>query len=1255
MKKSTVLMGVIFIVLAIISISASSEKIENIGGRHSSVKRHDNPGMNTPSGKLSIDFGKISLYFIPNNGQVNKKAVFYAKAAGYTLWLTKPGLVFDSLYLPHSPHSTNYRRDVSKLMFLGANKNPEIVPINKTTLRVNYFKGKDKSRWNTDIPTWSAVVYKNIYKNIDLKVYGTEKRVEYDWIVKPGGNPKDIRFQYKNVKGTRLDDQGNLLIETDSGELIHKKPVSYQEIGVGAGIRNCPSDKNKTLSDERRTAVSVTFKKIAKDSYGFAVEAYDKHRELIIDPVVLVYSTYLGGKMWDECYGIALDSSGYTYVAGGTWSMDFPLRDPYQPGPESENLDAFVIKIDTDRKGNSSLIYSTYLGGEDLEICCGIAVDNSGNVYVTGNTWSEDFPTRNSYQTYQGNEDAFVAKINTTRSGASSLIYSTYLGGEEPDSGQGIAVDGKGNIYVAGWTYSTDFPTRNPFQEESAEGFIDGFITKIDTTRSGNSSLVYSTYLGGEESEGCEDITVDSSGCAYVTGWTYSPDFPTQNAYQTHRGLSDCFVTKIDTTRSGTSSFIYSTCLGGGSSDYGKGIAVDVNNSGYTYVTGITRSWNFPTRNAWQKYQGGDDAFVVAIDTTRSGSPSLIYSTYLGGENDDGGSGIAVDGSSRNVYVTGYTESPDFPTLNPYQDYQGEKDTFVSKIDTTFSGTSSLIFSTFLGGEKSDGGNDIAVDNSGNVFVCGWTFSKNFPTLNQYQADPGDSDSDGYVIKFYLQPDEPPYIQLSRTGLDFSAVVGNGGTGTGTHTSAQSFSIRNSGGGSLNWTASTSHSWLMVEPENGTANGVVTVSVDPTGLSAGSYNGVITISDPDADNSPQTVNVTLRVYNPGSTVPPFGQFSTPVDGSLVSSSIPVTGWVLDDIGVENVKIFRGEGKSLVYIGDVVFVEGARPDIEAAYPGYPMNYKAGWGYMMLTNFLPNGGNGTFTIHAIATDLEGKQVTLGTKTIIVDNINAVKPFGALDTPIQGGMASGSSFINWGWALTPQPNTIPTDGSTLKVWVDGINIGFPTYNIYRADIAQLFPGYNNSNGAVGYFYLDTTAYSNGVHIIQWTATDDAGNTDGIGSRYFIVQNTGESRPKSTESHAGHIENRADSPWSPGFHGTPVKIVKGYNRNVKPQSIYPDENQDITIEIKELERLEIRLTPNTKHITQKNVSPGYFSGYMVIDRQLKPLPIGSLLDRERGVFYWQPGPGFIGCYRLVFAVKNQVDKESKINILVNIVPRFP
>jgi hypothetical protein len=445
-------------------------------------------------------------------------------------------------------------------------------------------------------------------------------------------------------------------------------------------------------------------------------------------------------------------------------------------------------------------------------------------------------------------------------------------------------------------------------------------------------------------------------------------------------------------------------------------------------------------------------------------------------------------------------------------------------------------------------------------------------------------------------------------------------------------------------------------------------SYDVTGLNPGTtyFLVVKTVTNPHANNlntvsSDYSEEVSAATNPLGPDLdPPFGYFETPLDGSTVYSSIPVTGWALDDTGIDNVKIYRAEGKTLIYIGDAVLVEGARPDVAAAYPGYPNNTRAGWGYMMLTNFLPGSGNGTFAIHAVATDRVGNTTTLGTKTIHCDNANAVKPFGAIDTPTQGGTASGSSFINWGWVLTPQPNSIPTDGSTISVYVDGVNIGHPTYNIYRSDIAGLFPGYANSNGSAGYFYLDTTAYENGVHTLQWTAADDAGNTDGIGSRYFTIQNTADDAQLSLLNSHRSLDNKRLSSI-PVDHSAPVTIKKGYDTDAEPGIISPDDEGMSTIEIKELERIEIHLSEGTRGLAPLPDAPlnnfhrpltNNFSGFQLVGNQVRPLPIGSFLDIEKGIFYWQPGPGFLGRYNLVFLETGPNGVMTKKNIFVEIVP---
>jgi len=484
----------------------------------------------------------------------------------------------------------------------------------------------------------------------------------------------------------------------------------------------------------------------------------------------------------------------------------------------------------------------------------------------------------------------------------------------------------------------------------------------------------------------------------------------------------------------------------------------------------------------------------------------------------------------------------------------------------------------------------------------------------------------------------PPQIALNRSNMVFGA------SEAGEVTHSQDFLVSNGGGQTLNWSIGKDQAWLNCTPVSGTNTGSVSVTANSAGLVPGVYTANITVSDANAANSPQTIAVTLNVYEAGATSSPFGEFATPTAGSTVSSSVPFTGWVLDDIGVESVKLYRQEGAKLVYIGDAVFVEGARPDIEQSYPGYPMNYQAGWGYMMLTHFLP-GGNGVFTIQAIATDLEGNQMTLGTKTITVDNAHAVKPFGAIDTPAQGGTAGGSKYRNHGWVLTPMPDSIPVNGSTISVYIDGVYLGHPTYNVNRTDIAGLFPGYANTNGAGAYFDINTAAYENGIHSIYWIATDNAGNADGIGSRFFSIQNTG-----SDKSCRG---SAAFSPWSPipgscspvSDPYSPVRVKKGFNADIEPNEIYPDEKGITYIEIRELERVEIHF-PGASAVKPL--------GLRVVPGRFRPLPIGSTLDTKRGTFSWLPGPGFYGDYQLVFLVKTKDESLNKNEIHIRVVPKY-
>jgi len=515
---------------------------------------------------------------------------------------------------------------------------------------------------------------------------------------------------------------------------------------------------------------------------------------------------------------------------------------------------------------------------------------------------------------------------------------------------------------------------------------------------------------------------------------------------------------------------------------------------------------------------------------------------------------------------------------------------------------------------------------------------------------------DEITVQVVNGPAEPPEIMINRTRLNFGSTlqVGNALSSISSAvftTGPQTILINNLGGGTLNWTVSKDADWLICTPGSGNGNGIVSVSVVPAGLPVGTYAGTISIQDPAAVNSPVTVPVTLKIYGTGTTTSPFGYFETPTDGATVQSSVPVTGWVLDDIEVTSIKIYRapipGHETGMIYIGDAVQVDGARPDVEQTFPDYPKNYQAGWGYMLLTNFLPFQGNRTFTLYAIAMDKEGNEVILGSKTITGDNAHAVKPFGAIDTPGQGGIASGKEFVNFGWALTPQPNTVPTDGSTIIVWVDGVPLGNPVYNSYREDIVSLFPGYNNSNGAGGNFFLDTTKYLNGVHTIAWSVKDDAGNQDGVGSRFFTIQNiegagiSDLSRRSSLHQYVSTAEVQGAA-----LSSGPVYVITGYNRDAALKAYYPGDDGIFTIGLKEGDRIEI--LPGSGEVPT-GVSTTY--GYMLKGDRLQLLPGGSFMDNANGIFYWQVGAGFFGKYQFVFAEKSADGQVSKklIHLVVN------
>ena len=699
------------------------------------------PKPNLAQHELAATSDALALNFELNQGQTHKRVKFLARSEGYVLFLTPTEAVMaldnpvahrrgkDDSDFDSSKEKAKPPRSIVRMKLRGANPKPEIEGLDQLATRSNYFTGSDPTAWRTDVPNYARVRYAEVYPGIDLVYYGSQRRLEYDFIVAPGSDPGIIEIGFGGIQDFEISRTGELLLHTPVGDMRQSKPVAYQELN---GVRE---------------EVAVNYIPLGTGRIGFQLGDYDPSRQLVIDPV-LVYSTYLGGSGFDQGYAIAVDSLGNAYVTGQTAAIDFPTT----AGAFQTNYgggDAFVAKLNP---SGSALVYSTYISGASGN---GIAVDSAGNAYITGDAGPLSFPTTaGAFQTAPVGSDTFITKLNPS---GSALVYSARFGGNLDDFGRGIALDGAGNAYITGWTVCRStictFPTVNAFQPNFAGGNNDAFVTKIDST---GTSLIFSTYLGGGKIiNGTEDwgeaIAVDSFGSAYVTGYTYSPDFPvTAGAFDTTRAGLDAFVTKF--TPDGAS-LVYSTFLGGAGREQGQGIAVDAN--GNAYVTGITESFDSPFTSAYEGFpvtagafqtKGSYDAFVTKLNSKGS---ALIYSTYLGGTAGvDRGWAIALD-AANNAYVTGDTASTNFPIANAIQAGfgGGATDVFVTKLNAS---GSALVYSTFLGGNLTDEGRGIASNGSGDVFVTGDTSSANFPTSNPLQVSNGggiENHDDAFVVR----------------------------------------------------------------------------------------------------------------------------------------------------------------------------------------------------------------------------------------------------------------------------------------------------------------------------------------------------------------------------------------------------------------------------------------------------------------------------------------------------------------------------
>jgi hypothetical protein len=795
-----------------------------------------------PVGHARIAHAKLLLSFEPNLGQADPRVKFLSRGPGYTLFLaedeavvalrksgarrqdsgfriqdsgfrrqkseeerrpwsvvrgqlqeTREGIRNASLITPHSslqfPAPSPQPPSFLCLKLLRANPAAKVIGVNELPGKSNYLTGNDPKKWRTNVPTYGRVRYENIYPGVDLVYYGKKGgQLEYDFVVAPGadsgaialaidaggqvsGKQKAAGSSQPSVAGgsrragsaatdqaprttgstqskiqnrkskisssLRIAANGDLIVTAEGGEARFHKPVVYQTESTvdsrqstvksrsargessqrpadpKSEIQN-PNLSQRTTDHGQRTSANLKSKiqnrKLIDGRYilksdgevTFGIAPYDRTRPLIIDPV-LSYSTYLGGSDMDYANAIAVDPSGNAYVTGYTASIDFPLANPAQSSPGG----------------------GTCSDGVDAIPCF----------------------------------DAFVTKLNPA---GTALVYSTYLGGSNEDYATGIALDASGDAYVTGYTNSTDFPVQKALQAENAGGY-DAFVAELSAD---GASLIYSTYWGGSSDDIGTGVAVDSSGNAYISGYTASPDFPaTPGALQASYsgGDHDGFVVRFN---AGGGKLGYSTFLGGSADDYAYGVAVD--SAGDAYVTGATNSTNFPTLNAFQpNYAGGlcavapntfpcYDAFVAKLNPPGS---ALIYSTYLGGTGSDYGYAIALDGSS-NAYVTGYTTSTNFPTTaGAFQRvFGGSYGTFVAKLDGA---GSALVYSTYLGGPGTQVGYDVAVDSSGHACVTGYNYGGGFPTVSPTQAQ-----NAGFYDAFVS------VLNASGGSLDFSTYLG---------------------------------------------------------------------------------------------------------------------------------------------------------------------------------------------------------------------------------------------------------------------------------------------------------------------------------------------------------------------------------------------------------------------------------------------------------------------------------------------------
>jgi hypothetical protein len=954
------------------------------------------PGLDTQSAAATL--AKMPVRFEANAGQHDGAIRFVARRGTASLVLRDDGATFMIQQRTGPKRRGEMERRANRVVIgLKVDGGRTVAPQANEELvtKSNYFVGNDPAKWRTDVPNYAKVTYPSVLDGVDLVYHGENGALEYDFVVAPGTNVDRVAMNVEGANKMSITEKGELRIHTYAGDIVQPPPVVYQRDAKGA-----------------KTTIASSYRLVGRNKVGFEVTAvYDHTKPLVIDPV-LGYATYLGGSGYDDVRGIAADAAGNTYITGATYSTDFPTANAYDPTfnvydgcPScSYGTDTFIAKLDPT---GSQLLYSTFLGGTQSDEPAGIAIGADDTAYVTGTTTSFNFPTVNPINSFRFNRDGFVARLSAE---GNTLGYSTYLSGGLDDRPSGIAVDGSG-IYIGGTTNSSDLteaPNNLRPAPEAPNGFVDDNAFVVKLTPFGD-EVMYVQYLGGTANERTTGLAIDGMGHAYITGETYSGDFPHGALKPACQGneQADAFVARVNET--GTQ-FDYATCFGGGATDRAQAIAVDTNGS--AYVTGETVSNDFPTQGTIYPYAGSADVFVAKLNPEGT---ALVYSTFIGGSSDDNAYGIAVD-SSNTAWITGTTNSSDYPTVIPIQPTfagggsKGGGDAFVSRVNAA---GSALIFSTFYGGgTEFDEGVAIAVNGS-SIHLGGNTYSTDLPLFNaRQQTNAGGQD--GFVARITVPPllISPPTVAVPVGSTRQFTAVGGAGFGYvfSFQTNGSGGSISAAGAYSAGVNGGTTDVVLVTDGAGLTATATVQVGPNTTAL----------VISPTNTNTPPKGQ---RVFTASGGVPPyvFGFGSNASGATITPSGVYTagpTGGVTDVVRVTDTTGASAQATVIV---------GASIKITPEKPATPPNGSV--------SFAATGGSGAGYTWSILTNGSGGQIgstghyTAGSGSNTVDTVQV--------TDSLGNKASVNVSVGGGLAITPADPTTSTRGAIAFTAVGGSGV--------------------------------------------------------------------------------------------------------------------------------------------------------------------------------------------------------------------------